>query len=174
LSLADFVRNVIVNEFAGPEPSQEMLSAIVAYIEDVDFVPNRRIGPGGKLTGQLTDAERRGAALFNKPFPHDPGLSCAGCHVPSGAFVDHRQHDVGSGGLFKTPTLLDANFNAPYFHDGRYTSYAQVVSHFDRIFYLGCPHWIGRIWLRTYRRSGTLTRSRSDTIEAHILKFPTS
>jgi hypothetical protein len=33
--------------------------------------------------------------------------------------------------------LLNANFNAPYFHDGRYTSYAQVVGHFDRIFYLG-------------------------------------
>jgi hypothetical protein len=32
---------------------------------------------------------------------------------------------------------LNANFNAPYFHDGRYTSYAQVVSHFDRMFYLG-------------------------------------
>jgi hypothetical protein len=72
-----------------------------------------------------------------KSFPHDPNLSCAGCHVPSAAFVDHQQHDVGSGGLFKTPTLLNANFNAPYFHDGRYTSYAQVVGHFDRIFYLG-------------------------------------
>jgi hypothetical protein len=64
-------------------------------------------------------------------------LSCAGCHEPLGAFVDHHQHDVGSGGLFKTPTLLNANFNAPYFHDGRYTSYAQVVGHFNRIFYLG-------------------------------------
>ena len=37
----------------------------------------------------------------------------------------------------KTPTLLNANFNAPYFHDGRYDSYAQVVSHFDRMFDLG-------------------------------------
>src|SRR6202790_2077042 len=136
LSLPDFVRNVIVNEFAGAEPSPEVLDAIVAYIEDVDFVPNRRLGPGGKLTGRLADAEKRGEALFYRPFAHDPGLSCAGCHVPTGAFVDHRQHDVGSGGLFKTPTLLDANFNAPYFHDGRYASYAQVVNHFDRVFYL--------------------------------------
>jgi hypothetical protein len=128
---------VIVNEFAGPEPSQEILAAIVAYIEDIDFVPNRRLGVGGKLAGRVSDAEKRGEALFYQPFPHDPGLSCAACHVPTGAFVDHRQHDVGSGGLFKTPTLLNANFNAPYFHDGRYTNYAQVVSHFDRMFYLG-------------------------------------
>jgi hypothetical protein len=52
-------------------------------------------------------------------------------------FVDHQQHDVGSGGSFKTPTLLNADFNAPYFHDGRYPDYAQVVAHFDRVFYLG-------------------------------------
>ncbi|MBV8592263.1 MAG: hypothetical protein JO212_19780 [Acetobacteraceae bacterium] len=75
--------------------------------------------------------------MFDKPFPHDPALSCAGCHVPSGAFVDHRQHDVGSGGLYKTPTLLNADFNAPYFHDGRYDTYNQVVVHFDRVFDLG-------------------------------------
>jgi hypothetical protein len=50
--------------------------------------------------------------------------------------VDHRQHTVGSGGLFKTPTLLNANFNAPYFHDGRYDTYDQVVAHFDRVFEL--------------------------------------
>jgi cytochrome c peroxidase len=136
LSLRDFVHNVIVNEFAGPEPSTEILDAMVAYIEDIDFVPNRRLGAAGKLTGPLSDSEKRGETLFHRPFPHDPTLSCAACHVP-GAFVDHQQHDVGSGGLFKTPTLLNANFNAPYFHDGRYTSYAQVVGHFDRTFYLG-------------------------------------
>jgi hypothetical protein len=137
LSLSDFVHNVIVNEFAGAEPSREVLDAVVAYIEDIDFVPNPRLGTGGHLSGGASDSELRGEALFSKPFPQDPGLSCAGCHLPSAAFVDHRQHDVGSGGLFKTPTLLNANDNAPYFHDGRYSNYAQVVAHFDRVFYLG-------------------------------------
>jgi hypothetical protein len=136
LSLPDFVRNVIVNEFAGPEPSREILDALVVYIEDIDFVPNRRLGTAGKLQGNLTDSEKRGEALFYRPFVHNPDLSCAACHVPTAAFVDHRQHDVGSGGVFKTPTLLNANFNAPYFHDGRYSSYAQVVSYFNRTFYL--------------------------------------
>jgi cytochrome c peroxidase len=136
-SLRDFVHNVIVNEFAGPEPSPAILDAIVAYIHDIDFLPNPSLGPGGRLTAQASDAERRGEALFAKPFPHHPGLSCAGCHVPSGAFVDHLQHDVGSGGLFKTPTLLNADFNGPYFHDGRYDGYGQVVAHFDRVFELG-------------------------------------
>ena len=97
-SLRDFVRNVIVNEFGGPEPSPAVLDAMVAYIQDIDFLPNPLVGPGGRLTALADAAERRGETLFTKPFPHDPGLSCGGCHVPSAAFVDHRQHDVGSGG----------------------------------------------------------------------------
>ena len=136
-SLRDFVHNVIVNEFAGAEPSPAILDAIVAYIHDIDFLPNPSLGPGGRLVGKISDAERRGEALFAKPFPHDSAMSCATCHVPSGAFVDHQQHDVGSGGLFKTPTLRNADFNAPYFHDGRFDSYDQVVAHFDRVFELG-------------------------------------
>ncbi len=136
-SLRDFVRNVIVNEFAGAEPSPAILDAIVAYIQDIDFLPNPSLGPAGRLVGRISDSERRGEALFVKPFPHDPGLSCAACHIPSAAFVDHTQHDVGSGGLFKTPTLRNADFNAPYFHDGRFDSYDQVVAHFDRVFELG-------------------------------------
>jgi cytochrome c peroxidase len=136
-SLRDFVRNVIVNEFAGPEPSPAVVDGIVAYIHDIDFLPNPRIGRGGLLAAQASEAERRGEALFFKPFRLQSTLSCAGCHVPSAAFVDHSQHDVGSGGLEKTPTLLNANFNAPYFHDGRYDSYEQVVAHFDRVFDLG-------------------------------------
>jgi cytochrome c peroxidase len=136
-SLREFVHNVIVNEFAGPEPSPTILDAMVAYIQDIDFLRNVSLSAAGRLTARTSDAERRGEALFLKPFPHDPAMSCAACHVPSGAFVDHAQHDVGSGGLFKTPTLLNADFNAPYFHDGRFDSYDQVVGHFDRVFDLG-------------------------------------
>ena len=136
-SLRDFIHNVIVNEFAGPEPSPAILDAMVAYIQDIDFLPNPSLGRDGRLTQRSSAAERRGEQLFLRPFPHDPGLSCAACHVPSEAFVDHRLHDVGSGGLFKTPTLRNADFNAPYFHDGRYDTYDQVVAHFDRVFGLG-------------------------------------
>jgi cytochrome c peroxidase len=136
-SLRDFVRNVIVNEFAGQEPSAAIVDALVAYIQDIDFLPNPKLTPGGHLSANASDAERRGEALFARPFPHDPNLSCAGCHTPSSAFLDHQVHDVGSGGLFRTPTLINADFNGPYFHDGRYDSYDQVVAHFDRIFSLG-------------------------------------
>ena len=137
LSLRDFIRNVVVNEFSGPEPSAEILDALVIYVQDIDFVPNQRLGAGGRLAESSTKEEKHGEKLFYKPFPHDSTLSCAACHQPAEAFVDHRQHDVGSGGLFKTPTLRNANFNAPYFHDGRFANYEQVISHFNKTFTLG-------------------------------------
>src|SRR5882672_4995035 len=87
-SLRDFVRNVIVNEFAGPEPAPAILDALVAYIQDIDFLPNPRIGRGGLLEAQASEVERRGEALFFKPFRLQSTLSCAGCHQPSAAFVD--------------------------------------------------------------------------------------
>jgi Di-haem cytochrome c peroxidase len=136
-SLRDFVRNVIVNEFAGAMPSAQILDAIVAYIEDIDFLPNPRLDLGGRLRASENASQLRGETLFVKPFPHDPGMSCAGCHMPSAAFVDHRQHDVGSGGFYKTPTLLNADFNGRYFHDGRFENYGQVIDHFNRAFDLG-------------------------------------
>ena len=136
-SLRAFVRNVIVNEFAGPEPAPVILDAMVAYIEDIDFLPNLNLAAGGRLGVRASEDARRGEALFLKPFPHNPELSCATCHIPSDGFVDHSQHSIGSGGLFKTPTLMNGNFNAPYFHDGRFDSYDQVIDHFDRTFALG-------------------------------------
>ena len=136
-SIRDFVRHVVVNEFAGREPSSEILDALVAYIEDISFLPNAKLAADGTLTDAASAAARRGEVLFNKPFPHDAGMTCASCHQPGGAFVDHQVHDVGSGGRFKTPSLINADFNAPYFHDGRYDSYDQVIGHFDRQFDLG-------------------------------------
>ena len=136
-SLRDFVRNVIVNEFAGAEPSPQVLDALITYVKEIAFLPNPKLAASGRLSGKASDAARRGQMLFVKPFRRDASMSCASCHRPDGAFVDHVAHNVGSGGWFKTPTLLNANFNAPYFHDGRFDSYGQVVAYFDRHFDLG-------------------------------------
>jgi Di-haem cytochrome c peroxidase len=180
-SLREFVRNVIVGEFAGPEPSPAILDALVAYIEDIDFLPNLKLATAGHLTPYAGPAERRGEALFSKPFPHDPQLSCAACHIPSVGFVDHKQHTVGSGGLFKTPTLLNANFNAPYFHDGRYDTFDQVVAHFDRVFELGLSpqdrsdivaylEVVGH-GLQPYERDGVTVRLKEINDFASVLAF---
>src|SRR5271155_1115251 len=73
-SLREFVRNVIVNEFAGSAPSPEILDAIVVYIEDIDFLANPNLGLGGRLQSSGDASQRRGEALFARPFPHDPGM----------------------------------------------------------------------------------------------------
>jgi hypothetical protein len=135
-SLRDFVRNVIIGEFAGPEPSPALLDAIVAYVQEIDFLPNPRLGARGRLNDTATASERRGEVLFSKPFPNEPRYSCAGCHEPGNNFTDNGRHDIGSEGPYKTPPLINANFNAPYFHDGRYDTFDQIVDHFDRVFAL--------------------------------------
>ena len=133
-SLREFVRQVIVNEFGGPEPAPRILDALVDYIDQIEFLPNPQARPARPADRAAGATAKRGEALFNKPFAGMGGKSCASCHVPDALFVDGRRHDVGSGGAFKTPTLLDARFTAPYFHDGRYATLDQVVAHFDRTF----------------------------------------
>ena len=136
-SLREFARNVIVSEFGGPEPAPIILDALVAYMEQIEFLPNPQIDRLGQLTAAASPAAKRGEVLFRQPMAGMGGRSCATCHVPDAQFADGRRHDVGSDGLFKTPTLLNARFTAPYFHDGRYAGFADVVAHFDRVFALG-------------------------------------
>jgi hypothetical protein len=62
-SLRDFVSNVIVNEFAGAVPSQQILDAIVAYIEDIDFLPNPALDKTGRLEASATTSQQRGERL---------------------------------------------------------------------------------------------------------------
>ncbi|MCW5694621.1 MAG: hypothetical protein KIT48_19865 [Pseudolabrys sp.] len=136
-SLREFIRNVIVNEFAGAEPSGQVLDALVTYVNEISFLPNEKMTSDGRLTDKASDAARRGEALFNKPFPKNASMSCATCHEADAAFVDHKVHDIGSGGYFKTKTLINAKFNAPYFHDGRFDSFDEVVGYFDKHYELG-------------------------------------
>ena len=68
-SLRDFVHNVIVNEFAGPEPSPVILDALVAYIQDIDFLPNPSLGPGGRLIGKISDFRTPWGGVVQKAVP---------------------------------------------------------------------------------------------------------
>lgn len=63
-NLRDFVRNVIVNEFAGPEPSAQVLDGLIAYIHEISFLPNEKLEAGGRLSKQASASARRGEVLF--------------------------------------------------------------------------------------------------------------
>jgi hypothetical protein len=136
-TLRDFIHNAVVNEFGGSEPSKQVVDAIEAYIKDISFLPNDKLGADGKLTGKNSEDARRGEAIFRRPFRNDASMNCASCHQPDDFFVDHKVHDVGSGGSFKTPTLINSKSAGPYFHDGRFDSFRQVVDYFDRHYDLG-------------------------------------
>ena len=95
----------------------------------------------------FTSQENRGKGLFLR--------RCATCHLPGGQeahFVlnrplnngldaDYRKADGGVGdqtlnpaqlGLFKSPSLRNVEFSAPYMHDGRLATLEDVIDHYSR------------------------------------------
>jgi len=73
----------------------------------IDTVP-------AELTADDLDAEavERGRAVFVSET-----AACATCHGGPD-YTDNLAHDVGTGGLFITPSLVGVNSRAPLFHDG--------------------------------------------------------
>ena len=145
-SLREFVRNVIVNEFNGPEPDPVLLDSMIAYMLEFDFLPNPALSADGTLNGQASEQAKRGEKLFNQPFKQMGERSCATCHIPSDHFLDRRRHDIGSATgtgpgskdrNLDTPTLLSSLYTAPYFHDGSQPTLASVIDWFNRRYALG-------------------------------------
>ncbi len=147
-SLREFVRNVIVNEFNGPEPDPMVMDGMIAYMNEFEFLPNPKLKKSGKLNpGKVSEAALRGEKIFDRKFPQMMGgMSCASCHIPNANFVDHKRHNIGStggenqpfhvGGL-DTPTLLSSKFTGPYFHDGSLPTLRAVNEWFNTQFKLG-------------------------------------
>ena len=67
-SLRQFVRNVIVTEFAGDEPTPFQLDALVAYMRQFDWLPNPKVDRKGRLTKKASPQAIRGEVLFNREF----------------------------------------------------------------------------------------------------------
>ncbi len=91
---------------------------------------------------QLSAEEKRGFELFmteRDPRTRQYGADCFHCH--GGAlFSDHGFHDNGlaptgddrgKGGKFATPSLRNVALTAPYMHDGRFATLAEVVAHYS-------------------------------------------
>jgi len=145
-SLRDFTRNVIVNEFAGKEPTPLMLDALITYMLEFDWLPASYLNPDGTLKNNAPQEAKRGEKIFNKPFAKLGGRACSSCHIPSSNFMDGLRHDIGSGkpaspdardSFFDTPTLINIKYTDPYFHDGSLESLSGVVDWFDNQYGLG-------------------------------------
>ncbi|MHC4631315.1 MAG: beta-propeller fold lactonase family protein [Planctomycetota bacterium] len=77
------------------------------------------------VRGRLSKRAKRGQKLFKI-------AECASCHTP-GLYTNLKKYDLGTGKLldkgtsFDTPTLIEVWRTAPYLHDGRAETMADVL-----------------------------------------------
>lgn len=143
-SLGEFVDHVVSAELAEPAMRRDFNGALVFYLEQLDFLPNKNLDALGRLTDKASDAARRGQALFAAPRAQLDGMSCASCHVPASFFTDRQSHLLHHGSEnagpmegFDTPTLLNTAESAPYFFDGSAPTLVEAVNLIDKRHALG-------------------------------------
>ncbi len=139
---ASYLRQFAAAFPVDPAPTGDnLIKAIAAYERTLVSPPTRFDRWLGGDARALSPAERRGFDLFTgKAF-------CVACHRGF-AFTDHEFHNIGliTGDLgrgpasgsakanhaFKTPTLRELKWTAPYFHDGSKATLAEVVAHYAK------------------------------------------
>jgi YVTN family beta-propeller protein len=100
------------------------LSAVDNYICTIPRPPNRY----RPLGAELTEAQRRGKAMFQRTMTNDGRVipennRCVTCHFPP-LYTDRMQHDIGTKmefdgeSKFDTPHLNNIYDSAPYLHNG--------------------------------------------------------
>jgi cytochrome c peroxidase len=118
-TLHDNIKGIIVNRMKGKEPSEDTLTALMAYVSSLQFPANKNLNADGSPKASAPEAAKRGYAVFQKG-------SCNVCHVPP-TFAKPDNEDIGSGGSFNVPSLRGLSGTAPYFHDGRYPDLKTAV-----------------------------------------------
>jgi len=102
----------------------EQLTALDTYICTIPRPPNRY----RPLGAALTDAQRRGKAMFERTLTNDGRViprenRCITCHCPP-LYTDRQRHDVGTKlqydheSKFDVPHLNNIYDSAPYLHNG--------------------------------------------------------
>ncbi len=88
----------------------------------------------GAPIASFSAEENRGRALFVNA-PGAGGLGCVGCHqAPTFALAANSRSnglDAGEATLFKSPSLKNVGLSSAFMHDGRFSSLAQVVEHYN-------------------------------------------
>jgi cytochrome c peroxidase len=125
-----------------PQPTPRSISSALAAYERTLISPPTRFDQwiAGNAAA-LSASELRGFAIF-------VGKGrCIGCHTGPN-FTDHNFYDIGLPGddkgrgavidlpaadhAFKTPTLRELAWTAPYMHDGSLATLEDVVRHYER------------------------------------------
>lgn len=124
-SLRQLVHDSMTKSMQGPEPTEADLDAMLAYLATLDFVPNPRRSPDGSLS-----AAQRGRAVFQ-------AKACDTCHAPpnyasSGVYTIGLESPTDAHKGFNPPSLCGVINRAPYLHDGRARTLAEVLTKYHR------------------------------------------
>jgi cytochrome c peroxidase len=121
------MKKSLADTMLGPEPTDDDVRAMVAYLDELRPPPNPHAAAAAK-DATLRAAVDRGRSLFN-----GTKAGCANCH--SGPhFTDGEIHDVGLGAEtdkyegFNTPSLVGVFRKVRLLHDGRAKSLEAVLT----------------------------------------------
>jgi len=92
------------------------LASLMAYLRAMKPLPVAEPRPEGQAA--------RGAAIFRSD-----RAACGTCHLEATGFTDHEAHDVGSGGMHVTPSLVGTGARTSWFHDGRFMALDTLLRH---------------------------------------------
>jgi cytochrome c peroxidase len=112
------------------------VSCSSCHLQTLGFDDDTRFSTGllGLPIAAFTAEENRGRALFLNA-PGAGGLGCAGCHQPPtfALAANSRSNglDAGETTVFKSPSLKSAGLSSAFMHDGRFSTLAQVVEHYN-------------------------------------------
>ncbi len=95
------VEHVFVSRMSGPHVDDAQVETLKNYLVRI---------PEPVRVEKPADAVNRGAVLFKQ-------RGCEGCHTGAN-LTNHTVHDVGTGGMFKVPSLVGVAWRAPFIHNG--------------------------------------------------------
>jgi hypothetical protein len=108
IDLATLMTNVFSQRMGGGPVTNSKIGSLGSWLDRVPAPQTMRHVDGE----QLPEAIDRGMRLFMSP-----EVGCATCH--SGPlFTNNKLADVGTGGMFKVPSLAGVAVRAPFMHDG--------------------------------------------------------
>ncbi|MGE0609372.1 MAG: hypothetical protein AB7O62_19935 [Pirellulales bacterium] len=118
------LRKSLTETMLGPQPTDDDVEALGAYLGTLELPPNPFLLPNG----QLSTAAERGKVVF-----HSEKAGCSHCHNGP-HFTDGKIHDVGLGSPkdafegFNTPSLLGVYRRVQLLHNGRAKSLREALT----------------------------------------------
>lgn len=103
-TLSDLMGEVFVRRMGGARQTQPRIEAMGAWLETLQVLP--------ALRAHDDPAAQRGKALFEST-----EVQCSSCHNGE-KLTNNKNADVGTGGAFQVPSLINVAYHQPYIHDG--------------------------------------------------------